>query len=77
MAKYLTQKQIAPFVRDKLGIPLGNSTALKQCSPAIGGGPPVAARLGRRPLYEIEAVIAWAQALLRPAADPPNDRHAA
>jgi hypothetical protein len=67
MSEFITHKEIATVVREETGIPVGKSTVAKKCSPAIGGGPPVAAWIGRCPLYKRDDVIAWAKSLLRPA----------
>jgi hypothetical protein len=71
---FLTQREIAKFVREATGIPIGDSTVLKLCSPAIGGGPQPSTYFGRRPLYERSEVLRWAMASLsskpRPTAHP-------
>ena len=64
LPKYLTQKEIGPFLRER-GIPMGDSTVDKLCSPAIGQGPRISAWLGRRPLRTPEDVLAWAESRLR------------
>ncbi len=73
--KYLTQTQIGPFLREH-GYPYGDSTIQKLCSPAIGGGPPIAAWQGKRPLRTPEGCIAWAESRLRlarpEAPEPPR-----
>jgi hypothetical protein len=69
----LTQKQIAPFIRETTGIPVGDSTIVKLCSPAIGDGPRVATWFGRRPLYARTEVIRWARA--RRSAAPRSSAH--
>jgi hypothetical protein len=61
----LTRKQLGERLRE-LGYPIGNSTLAKICAPAIGQGPPVAAWWGRRPLYDEDGAVAWAEARLRP-----------
>lgn len=65
-APLLTQRELAAFIRAQTGIPLTHSTIQKLCSPAIGDGPPTAMWYGRRPLYEREAVLAWAKTRLSP-----------
>jgi hypothetical protein len=62
----LTRKQLAEHLRG-CGFPIGNSALVKICSPAIGQGPPVAAYWGKRPLYDPDQGVAWAEARLRPA----------
>jgi len=56
----------------KNGFPIGRSTFDKLCAPACGKGPPPAAmwpggrgRNAFRPLYEPQAVLAWAKTLLK------------
>src|SRR5215510_10193613 len=72
---FLTQREIAKFVREATGIPIGDSTVVKLCSPAIGGGPQPSIYFGRRPLYDRAEVLRWAKARLstepRPTAHPP------
>jgi hypothetical protein len=43
------------------GYPLSASYFAKICMPSHGSGPPVAKHWGRRPLYELEAGLAWAE----------------
>jgi len=68
----LTRSQLHDFLVQQ-GFPIGKSTLDKQCAPACGEGPPVAALWpGRgknryRPLYEATAALEWAKSLLRPA----------
>jgi hypothetical protein len=61
----LTRKQLGEQLRE-LGYPIGNSTLVKLCSPSVGAGPPPCARWGRRPLYDLDDAVAWAEARLRP-----------
>jgi len=60
----MTRKELAEFLREH-GYPIGNSTLVKLCCPAVGQGPPVAAWWGNRPLYNPDDGIAWAEARLR------------
>jgi hypothetical protein len=60
---HLTRKQLGERLRQH-GYPIGNSTLAKICAPAIGEGPPVAAWWGKRPLYDEDDGIAWAEARL-------------
>jgi hypothetical protein len=60
----LTRKQLGAHLRQQ-GFPIGDSTLTKVCAPSIGEGPPVAAWWGRRPLYDPDAGIAWAESRLR------------
>jgi hypothetical protein len=64
--RYYTREGLRRAIVNKLGVPLGKSTFNKVCAPAIGGGPPVAAWSGERPLYELEPGIAWAENRLSP-----------
>jgi hypothetical protein len=64
MSKYITRKQIAPTLRERLGIPIGESTIDKMCAPTVNKGPPVAVWMGVRPLYDPDEVLAWGEALL-------------
>ncbi len=61
----MTRFQVLEFVRDELGIPLSLTTLEKMCMPSVGKGPPVAGMWSRRPLYDREAVRAWALELAR------------
>jgi hypothetical protein len=65
----LTRDQLLVFLHDN-GVPIGRSTLVKLCSPCIGGGPPVVAWWGRRPLYDPEQALAWAEARMRTAGPP-------
>ena len=53
----LTRREAARYVNDELGHPLSFSTLTKLC--ALGEGPPVARRWGRRPLYERNSLREW------------------
>jgi hypothetical protein len=64
--RLLTRQQLAVFLREEKGFPIGKSTLNKLCSPAINQGPRACAMWGRRPLYDPEEGIAWAEARLRP-----------
>jgi hypothetical protein len=57
----LTRKQVGEFLRDH-GFPIGNGTLNRICSPKQGKGPPVAGWWNGRPLYDADAVLAWAEA---------------
>jgi hypothetical protein len=61
----MTRKQLAEFLRAN-GHPYGDSTLDKLCMPSMNQGPPVDSWLGKRPLYEPTAGLAWAEARLRP-----------
>jgi hypothetical protein len=60
-----TRQQLLDFLRDEHDFPIGKSTLDKECAPAVGKGPPVAAWWGRRPIYDFDEALAWAQARLR------------
>jgi hypothetical protein len=72
--KRLTRGQAAAYLREH-GIPIGDSTLDKLCMRAVNQGPPVAAWWGRRPLYDPDQVLAWAEARLR-LAEPASARPA-
>jgi hypothetical protein len=57
----LTRKQVGQLLRDH-GFPIGNGTLDRICSPAQGKGPPVDCWWNGRPLYDTDAVLAWAEA---------------
>jgi hypothetical protein len=59
-AKRLTRKQLVPLFQE-YGYPIGKSTLDKLCMPTINEGPPVAAWWGRRPLYDPDEALAWAE----------------
>jgi hypothetical protein len=59
------------------GYPIGDGTLDKLCAPSVNQGPAVDCWLGRRPLYDPAAGLAWAEARLRgeprgPADDDPK-----
>jgi len=64
--KRMTRKQLASHLREH-GFPIGNSTLDKLCMPTVNEGPPVAGWWGRRPLYDPDEAIAWAEARTRQA----------
>jgi hypothetical protein len=63
--KLMTRMQLAAFLREQ-GFPIGNSTLHKLCSPAIGGGPPVARWWNKRPLYDPAMALKWVESQTRP-----------
>jgi hypothetical protein len=63
MAPRMTRKQLAEFLTAS-GYPISLSYLEKMCAPAIDQGPPSTARWGRRPLYDPDAALAWAEARL-------------
>jgi hypothetical protein len=64
--KRLTRRQLAAFLRETHGIPLGDSTLDKLCMPTVNRGPPIVGWWGRRPLYDPDEALAWAEARLLP-----------
>jgi hypothetical protein len=71
MPPRMTRKQVADFLCAN-GFPIAYSTLEKLCAPAVGDGPPVDSRWGRRSLYDPAAALAWAKARLRPANREPE-----
>jgi hypothetical protein len=59
-AKRLTRRQLVSLFHE-FGYPIGKSTLDKLCMPAVNEGPPVAAWWGRRPLYDPDEALAWAE----------------
>jgi hypothetical protein len=59
-SKRLTRGQLVSLLHEH-GYPIGKSTLDKLCMPAINEGPPVAAWWGRRPLYDADEALAWAE----------------
>jgi hypothetical protein len=74
----MTRRQLAAHLRE-LGYPISDSVMNKLCAPAVGEGPPVAVWWGNRPLYDVDAGIAWAEARTRPVrqGDAPGVRRVA
>lgn len=63
--EYLTRRQSADYIREKLGRPMSFSTASKLA--ALGEFAPPATWWGRRPLYTRNDLRAWAEARSRTA----------
>jgi hypothetical protein len=61
----MTRKQMVDHLRQH-GYPIGDSTIDKLCAPTVNEGPPVAAWWGRRPLYDPDEALAWAEKRTRP-----------
>lgn len=57
----MTRNQAFEFLIS-LGFPITEGYFNKICLPSRNGGPPVAKLWGRRPLYDADQVLAWAQA---------------
>ena len=64
-AKRLTRRQLVSLFNEH-GYPIGKSTLDKLCMPAVNEGPPVAAWWGRRPLYDPNEALDWAEKRTRP-----------
>jgi hypothetical protein len=58
--KRLTRKELIIYLREQ-GYPIGDSTFEKLCMPTVNEGPPVDAWWGRRPLYDPDEALAWAE----------------
>jgi hypothetical protein len=58
--------EISQLLKTTLGVELGRSTIAKLFSPAVGQGCKPACYWGRRPLYRVDDVLAWAKSRLRP-----------
>ena len=56
----LTREQLLQHLNDR-GYPVTASYLNKACLPSINAGPPVAKYWGRRPLYHLDAALAWAE----------------
>jgi hypothetical protein len=56
----MTRAQVCAHLRAH-GYPIGGSTMDKLCAPAVNEGPPVAAWWGRRPLYDPDEALVWAE----------------
>lgn len=57
----MTRGQALKFIND-LGFPISKDHFDKLCLPSRKAGPPIAARWGLRPMYDPDAVRAWAMA---------------
>ena len=62
--RYLTRRQIPPFLLERFDLPLGYGTLCKVCMD--GEGPAPALQFGQRILYEEAEVVRWALARCRP-----------
>jgi hypothetical protein len=58
----LTRKPLLLKLNER-GFPLTMSNLNKLCLPSVNGGPPVAKWWGKRPLYNLEDALAWAESL--------------
>jgi hypothetical protein len=62
--KYYTRKELGQALRER-GIPISDSKINKLSAPSVSRGPPVAAWLGPKALYELGPGIEWGEGLLR------------
>ncbi len=60
-AVLLTREQVRQRLIDN-GYPISASYFNKVCLPSRNAGPPVSKLWGRRPLYDLNAALAWAEA---------------
>jgi len=65
----MTRSQLGAHLRAN-GIPVSDSSLNKACMPTVNDGPPVECWWGRRPLYDPDKGLAWAQARTRPVRGP-------
>jgi hypothetical protein len=61
----LTREQVRQRLNER-GYPITASYFNKVCLPSVAAGPPVAKQWGKRPLYDLEAALAWAESRCRP-----------
>jgi hypothetical protein len=57
----LTREQVRQRLNEH-GYPITASYFNKVCLPSRSAGPPVAKLWGKRPLYDLNAALAWAEA---------------
>jgi hypothetical protein len=62
----LTREQLR-YELNVRGYVISASYFSKICLPSRNEGPPVAKQWGKRPLYELEAGLAWAESRCKPA----------
>ena len=60
----LTREQLRHRLNE-CGYPISASYFNKVCLPSVNAGPPVAKQWGKRPLYNLEAGLAWADTTAR------------
>jgi hypothetical protein len=65
MKKRYARAELGAELRAR-GFPISISKLNKLCAPSVNQGPPTSGWWGPRPLYDLDAGIAWAEALLRP-----------
>lgn len=56
----LTREQLR-YELNSRGYPMSASYFNKICLPSVNEGPPVSKQWGKRPLYDLEAGLAWAE----------------
>jgi hypothetical protein len=56
----LTREQLRLRLNER-GYVISASYFNKICLPSVNGGPPVVKQWGKRPLYDLEAALAWAE----------------
>jgi hypothetical protein len=61
----LTREQLRQRLNQH-GYPISASYFNKVCLPSVNAGPPVARQWGKRPLYDFQSALAWAEARCRP-----------
>jgi hypothetical protein len=61
----LTREQLRQRLNAQ-GYPISASYFSKICLPSVSAGPPVAKLWGKRPLYDLDAALAWAESRCRP-----------
>jgi hypothetical protein len=59
-APLLTREQLRQRLNAR-GYPMSVSYFAKLCLPSVGGGPPIAKQWGKRPLYNFDDALAWAE----------------
>jgi hypothetical protein len=59
--RLLPRKDLWPALRE-VGIPIGDSTGAKLCSPSINEGPPIAYWWGKQPIHDFDEAVEWAKA---------------
>jgi hypothetical protein len=62
---FLTREQLCRQLNDR-GYPISLGYFNLLCLPSQGLGPPVAKWFGPRPLYDLEAGLAWAEGRCKP-----------
>ena len=63
----LTREQLLQRLNER-GYVMSASYFAKICLPSRNEGPPVAKQWGKRPLYDLDAALAWAEGRCKPPA---------